>query len=548
MKNYLPFFLLVLSAFSLSGQDLSQLTEGKISYVTAQNIYVKFSSTATITAGDTLYLTRDGHLVPGAIVKDLSSISCVCVSLVAEKFTVGTTLVSTKRMPVAATATPAVIPAGGSGNTGLPARQDSSAKSKTPTKKPKQLLSGYLSVVSYLNFSNNSANNQQMRYNFSMAIQNIGGSKFSAETYLCFAHSLNNGSDIKSDIFNGLKIYSLAVNYEINRHNNLWLGRKINPRISNVGAIDGLQYELKTGAMTFGAIAGTRPDYRNYSFNASLLQYGGYVSHDLPGKNGTMQTTLAFVEQTNNGVTDRRFAYVQYSNALVRNLYFFGSADFDFYKKTMNPVDTTVRKDTTYKINNSPSLSNVFVSLRYRPLKQLSFSVTYSSRQNVIYYETYKTIVDKLLEAATVQGFTVQVTVQPVKLLSIGINAGYRDSKKDPRPTKNYYGYLTYSRLPGLNVSATVSVTVLETGYMSGKIYSGGLSRDFAAGKLSAGLDYRYVIYKFYDGETMPGQHMGEINFTWRIIKKLSFGLYYEGTFDKQTTFNRIYVNITQRF
>ena len=98
MKNYLPFFLLVLSAFSLSGQDLSQLTEGKISYVTAQNIYVKFSSTATITAGDTLYLTRDGHLVPGAIVKDLSSISCVCVSLVAEKFTEGTTLVSTKRI------------------------------------------------------------------------------------------------------------------------------------------------------------------------------------------------------------------------------------------------------------------------------------------------------------------------------------------------------------------------------------------------------------------------------------------------------------------
>jgi len=168
--------------------------------------------------------------------------------------------------------------------------------------------------------------------------------------------------------------------------------------------------------------------------------------------------------------------------------------------------------------------------------------------QNIIYYETDKTYVERLLDAAMVQGFGAQVSYQPVKYLSIGVNAGYRDSKKDPRPTKNLYGYISYSRIPALLLSVTISVTMLETGYMSGQIYGAGISRDLVAGKLYAGLDYRYVSYKFYSGEAAMVQQMGEANLTWRILRKLSCGIYYEGTFDKNSIFNRIYFNITQRF
>jgi hypothetical protein len=386
-----------------------------------------------------------------------------------------------------------------------------------------------------------------MKYTFAMVIQNIGNSKISAETYMTFSHKLGEWNEIQNDIFNGLKIYSFAINYEVNKHNTFWLGRKINPRISNVGAIDGLQYELRAGKFTIGLIGGTRPDYKNYSFNPNLFQFGGYLGHDLAGKNGSMQTTVAFMQQMNSGNTDRRFAYFQHTNSLIRNLFFFGSVEVDLYKKTMNPVDS-VLKDTTYKQDNSPVLSNLYLSLRYKPIRQLSLSVSYSNRQNVIYYETYKSLVDRLLEAATVQGFTFQINYAPIKLLSIGVNAGYRNSKQDPRPTKNLYGYLSFSNIPGINVAATLSATILETSYMSGNIYSLGLTRDLVPGKLSCGLAYRYVSYKFYSGETKLVQNMGEVNLSWRILKKLSCGVYYEGTFDKTSTFNRVYINITQRF
>jgi hypothetical protein len=216
----------------------------------------------------------------------------------------------------------------------------------------------------------------------------------------------------------------------------------------------------------------------------------------------------------------------------------------------MNTVVDTIKKDTSYNYNtdNSPSLTNLYLSLRYRPVRQLSFSFSYSSRQNIIYYETYKDIVERLLEETALQGFTFQVNYQPVKKLSIGINAGYRDRKQDPRPSKNLYGYVTYSNIPGINVSATASVTLLETSYISGNIYSLGISRDLVKGKLFLGLNYRYVDYRFEVEQPDLAQNMGEFNLTWRILRKLSCSFNYEGTFEKANTFNRIYINLTQRF
>lgn len=545
MKNLIPVILLFFLGSGLMGQDSWHNIIGKVSYVTSQNIYVKFQSTENIVSGDTLFQSKDGIMIPVVIVREISSISCVCTPVSTLKLLVGDQVVSRqKASPVVKTGDKITTP----GSPAITADQDSVKTMKISLLKRTQVVSGNLTVASYLNFSNVSANSQRMRYNFAMVMQNIGNSKLSAETYITFSHKLGEWTTIQDDIFNGLKIYSLALNYEFNSHNRLWLGRKINPRISNAGPVDGLQYELKTGAFTIGLIGGTRPDYRNYSFNADLIQFGGYLGHDLTGKNGNIQTTVAFIEQMNTGMTDRRFAYVQHSNALVRNLYFFGSAEVDLYKQTMNQPDTAISNDTTYTKDNSPTLSNLYLSLRYRPVRQLSLSVSYSSRQNVIYYETYKSLVDRLLEAATVQGFMVQVHIQPVRLLSIGINAGYRNSKKDPRPTKNLYGYITYSNIPWINIAATASATLLETSYMSGNIYGVGISRELIPGKLTGGMDYRYVSYKFYSGETKLLQNMGEINLTWRILKKLSCGLYYEGTFDNQSIFNRIYVNITQRF
>lgn len=539
MRQFTAVFLLLFAVISLKAQTAGETRQGEVSYITTQNVYVKFQSTAGISAGDTLFLLQNGESRPALIVKDLSSISCVCSAIAGMKISANDKMIARPKTTVPlkqpAVEVLPVVPE-------VAVTVDTTLIKKEKSVERKQNVSGRISVSSYSNFSSVADFSQRMRYTFALNANNISDSKLSAETYISFSHKINDWDVVKEDIFNGLKIYSLSLSYAINPKNYICVGRKINTRISNVGAVDGVQYETRIRSFTAGAFAGTRPDYENYSFNASLVQYGAYLSHDHKTAKGEMQSSLAFVEQMNNGNTDRRFAYFQHSNALLPGLYFFGSVEADLFRKVLNTTDSSYTKD------NSPSLSNVYVSLRYRVIKQLSLSLSYSARQNIIYYETYKNIIDQLLDMAGTQGYLFQANYRPGKNISLGANAGYRFSKQDPRPTKNLYSYITYNNVPWLHASATLSATLTETSYTSGQIYSLGLSRDLLPGKLYGGLNYRFVNYKFVSNEAALTQHMGEINLTWRVMKKLLCSLNYEGTFATQRNYNRVYINLTQRF
>jgi hypothetical protein len=189
------------------------------------------------------------------------------------------------------------------------------------------------------------------------------------------------------------------------------------------------------------------------------------------------------------------------------------------------------------------------VSLSYRIIRQLSVSLSYSARQNVIYYETYKSYLDRFLDNQTLQGYVFQVNCYPVNSLSFGATVSYRSQKPDPKPTENLYAYLTYSRIPAINTSATISAIIMQTGYIKGRIYSAGLSKDLAAGKLYLGLTYRYVDYHYFSSELIPTyQNMGEASLTWRIIRKLALSIYYEGTFEKLYSFNQVYAQMNFGF
>ncbi|MCK9424262.1 MAG: hypothetical protein M0Q38_16875 [Bacteroidales bacterium] len=51
--------------------------------------------------------------------------------------------------------------------------------------------------------------------------------------------------------------------------------------------------------------------------------------------------------------------------------------------------------------------------------------------------------------------------------------------------------------------------------------------------------------YRYYGFETtsLP-QNVGEFNLTWRIYKRISLSLYYEGTFENTNQYNRIYAQL----
>lgn len=542
--HYIILLLLLFLAESISaGQDPLQ---GEVTYMTSQHVYVRFSSTAGLNDGDTLYLKGSQGEIPSLVILSHSSTSCVCEPLSGQAFSLKQEVIGRQKnlTPDEPAAAEMAVPdenleplpaedlegteTAGNGEHGKDI-QSSGAR--------KQEIYGRVTLASYSFLKNpESEGRQHMRYAFSLAARNIGGSGLTFENYMTFSHTLDQWDKIQENVFNGLKIYRLSASYAFNKSIKLTAGRSINPRLASVGAIDGLQFEMKFGSLSAGIFSGFRPDYQDYSINTGLFQYGAYLSHDVKGADGIMQNTLAYMEQMNQGLTDRRFIYFQHSNTLVRNLWVFGSVEADLYENMEGSAKTVFK------------LYNTYANIRYRVIPALSLSLSYSARNNLIYYVTYKDFLERLLDQGTLQGWRFRVNYRPVPYLYLGAHAAYRYRKEDPNPSKNANLYATYTRIPGIEASVTATVTWMQTSYLDGLVYGLGIGRDVLQGKLHADLKYNYVDQALRNNETDVGQHVGEAGLTWRIYRKLSLSMFYEGIYENSLWSNRIFISLSQRF
>jgi hypothetical protein len=538
MRNIFLIFSVIVFCTELIGQTTPGVLAGKVSFVSPSNVYVKFASTQGISAGDTLFTLSGEKLIPVLKVNNLSSTSCVCTPLSVNLFSVGDQITARQKSNTVK-------------KEAKPAEMITAAATIQNVKKDTvkvieheftQRIRGSLSASSYSNFSNTPASSfTRMRYTFSLDARNISNSKSSIESYFSFNHRIGDWAAVQSDPFKALKIYSLAYKYDINKTTRISIGRRINEKISNIGAMDGLQFEKSINKFSFGALAGTRPDFENYGFNKNLLQYGAYAAVGTMSADKYNETSIAFMQQTNSGKTDRRFVYFQHSNSLVKNLFFMGTFEVDLYKLV---IDSSNVEHPTSTFNPT----GLYLSLRYRLASNFTISGSYDARKNVMYYETYKSYIDRILEDEIRQGFRLQATYSITRNLVLGVQSGYRYLKSDPHPSKNLYGYLSYTQIPGVNVSATLSATYVESSYLNGKIFGLTLSRDFIEGKLSTGLGYRYVDYNLPENQSSVPQNIAEMNMSVQIPWGLSFSVNYEGTFEKTDQFHMVYLQLRKRF
>jgi hypothetical protein len=297
----------------------------------------------------------------------------------------------------------------------------STSKSVPAVAVRKQTFDGRFYVSSYGNIGSGESNFNQVRTTLSFDINNIEGGKFSSKIILPIDKIWTKCQ--YGTFADDFKVYALALNYELNAKTNLTLGRKIS-NISNMGAVDGLQIEHKYKKMVFGGFGGFAPDFFDYSFNPSLLQYGAFVAHDYQGDNGQVQTSFAIAEQRNASKVDRRFLYLQHNNTIVKNMSLFYSLELDLYQN-INNVQT-----------NDIQLTSTYVSLRYRPFKRFNITASYDNRRNVIYYETYRTFIDQLINQETRQGYRLQFNHNMSNYLSWNFSGFYRFESSRPEPLK----------------------------------------------------------------------------------------------------------------
>jgi hypothetical protein len=469
------------------------------------------------------------------LVENVSSVSCVGKIAGTEAIKAGdkvVALVSSADLAVAAVVTKdEVKPVFAAGI------KDSVSQAPVLLPARKERIDGRIQISSYSNFSSlPSENNNRLRYVWSMNAANVGNSKISFDSYISFSHKLDDWAAIQENIFNGLKIYDLNIKYEAGEQTTIWLGRKINPKISNIGAIDGVQFEVNNKHFYWGAVAGFRPDYSDYSFNKDLFEFGAFAGHQAKNNHGVMQTSLAGFNQTNSGNTDRRFVYFQHDNSLLKNLNLFFSSEVDLYKVVNGaPV-------------NELTLTSLYLLLNYRVSKKLSLSTSYDNRKNIIYYETFKNYIDVMLADATRQGVQLRVNYRPVNYLSMGLSTSYWDRTGDSKPTKNINGFLTYTQLPVLKASTSLTVNALQTSYVNGMVYGIRFDKDFVNGKLNWGLNYRYVDYTYLNNSAKLLEHIAATDLSMQFSRKFSLSVSYEGTFEKLQTYHQIYCTLIKRF
>lgn len=525
---------------SVRAQILSDTLAGTVTYKTATNIYVRFSSTAGIQIGDTLYMRQDNAAVPLMTVTQTSSTSCVGIPFSGLIVPVGAIVYARRPKPItpAAPSEPTLAPV-----TDLPTQEvaETTPLSTTAPRDAKKTfspgkVSGRISAATYVNITDPSASNdQRMRYTLSMNTTHAGEKGVSLEVYTTFRHTIDHWAEVRQQFGQALKVYSLAAQYDLNAQTHFWLGRKINLNLANLGAIDGLQAEHVFKDFFTGAFVGTRPDNVDYGFAPQLFQYGGYLGHRRPLRQGQVATTIAFAEQRNGGATDRRYLYVQHSNTIIRDIQLFASAEFDLYV-----LDALA-------VRQSPRFTSAYFSLRYRVSDALSLFGSYDSRRNIVYFETYKSFLDQFLDDQTRQGLRVSFTLRPVKRVTLGASLGSRFEQGEPA-TRNLNSYLTFARTPVLGLSASLSGVWIETAYLTGTILGVRIYRDLFKGKVYAEAQYRHTDYRYGASEVSLGQHIAGLNLSWRIRKKLSLAVNFEGEYQPQRTFYRIYGNAVQRF
>lgn len=535
MKYIISALLCVGSLFSAFGQQNFEWQKGSVSFLSSNNVYVKFQTTEGIQQGDTLFVQRGDVYTPALIVSNKSSTSVVSSPLAGITLEVKQDIFARKAIVVQKEEQEEPLPPGEETQPATEVKPSFDSEDQEKEEEPqfKQRIKGRLSAGSYSTTSDY-GDNHRMRYAFNFRGTNLNGSRFSVDNYITFRHTINEWSEVQDNIFNALKVYSLAGKYDFD-NSTLTVGRSINYKISSMGAIDGLQYEHSFGQFVVGAIAGTRPDYTDYSFNPNLLQAGAFIS--LQAKENRGYSTLAFVEQHNGGAVDRRFAYFQHSSSPVENLNLFGSFEVDAYQKVNGEV------------SSKPRLTNLYFSARYRFSRKFSLTASYDNRNNIIYYESYKNFIDQLIENETRQGLRLGVSVRPVRLISLGLNGSWRFQKSDMNLSKNLNGYVNFNRIPVVNIRLTLRANLLETNYLKSQRFGARLSKDIIRGKLSGELHYDNVQYTYLLGGYTLRQNIAGASLNLRLLKKLSLYLYYEGTFDDQNrNLNRFNSKIIQRF
>lgn len=538
MKNsplILIIILWVLSTGNILGQKAKKLLKGKVSYQTLQSVYVRFENTEYINVNDTLSNSMDSLGGCKLVVFQKSSRSCVCRRIDDCKLEIDDIMYFTSSQ----------VDYELLANKTVDLRDSIIIENNVQPEldiipiKPERIQKtrGRISVASNSLFREGSDSKNSLLYRFSVESSNIKSSKFSFETYINYRQNYLTQKTEQPVETKFLRVYSLAINYEVNSNTQLTLGRKINRRASSLGAIDGLQIEKHISNFYIGGIVGFRPDISDFGFNPNLLQYGTYIGSTTDNNNLQTSSTLGLLEQRNNGAIDRRYAFFQHSSNLFSKINIFGSFELDIYNKVNGISKSNAR------------LTNLYLYSNFRLSRKIDISVSYDSRKRIIYYETFKTDIERLLDDDEArQGIRTRISIKPIRNVFVGISYSSRFQTSNINSSNNINANIGLSKIPSLGGSLSISYNENSSNYLKSKIISFRHSRPLFIPELSADFYVRTLSYDYKEREIKNNQQYYGIGLSYRATSQMYIDIFGELNTDRGDKNYRFNARITRRF
>lgn len=523
--------LLLFFYFQLTFAQSPLVLEGKVTFVTQGNVYVKFANTSLIKTGDTLFTKKNGteEYVPMLIVNATSSSTCVASYLSNNIFVVGQVIYSFQIPKIINKEPVKKLEL----FTKKASPKDTSIKKEIPKIKfPK--IHGRISLSNSNNFST-TANIGSSRQLASLTLQatNLGNERISAETNMGYSLVQPAApSDYTSNqpLF---RIYGLSVKYNFKNGGQAVLGRSYNYNLSSIGAIDGIQVDRKYKKFIAGIIIGYRPDMYDLSFNSKLFQIGAYVGHNFNKGNFSSNTSLGYIEQRNDFKIDRKYVAFQHSS-YYKKIRIFGSSEMELY----NPGSNNLR------------ITSVYASANFNLTKKAAFMLSYDTRKTIIFYETYKSFfLQYLLNDYALNGIRLSWNMQWGKGIYSSLSTGLRYQSNDDNKSNNYNASLSWNDIPKIKSNITLSANSNTSNSLQTQSYSATISKYIIANKFQISVHVNHQEYQYLKWlEThIENEYYGG-SLSYNFPHQFALYGYYEFSIIDSQKYQNINLNLTKRF
>lgn len=514
MISRLSLLLIAVITVSMAQEADIIKVEGKITYLTADQVYVDIGSEAGGAVGDTLLVLRRNEELGPVVITNVARKSAVCQSLVpVETFQLGDRVVLEKK---AASEPPPVEET-----------IETQVEAPKPPMRQERILSQRGNASARYSMSSFSGGDQSSRGIASLRYGLVLTAPFRSDIWLYGRGNLNEGD---------FTLYQARFTIGERRGRYyLQLGRIFAPELAGIGATDGMMLTSQLASViSAGALGGFQPDPTSLSFDTEVKKFGAFVRLKRRTPSGSMDAVLSGVGQYSGKEVDREFVYGRLSGDFFnRKLTYSIYETVDFYRG-----DSPVNRGTS-------TITSSQISIGIRPWHGLSIRSRYSDRRQVIYQISGTTLPDSLFEDALRTGWYNSIRISHDALGSIQAGFNLRQqSDSDDRSELYFVDYRSNSSAKGrvFDVGGSYLKNLLITGARGQLGFSAPTGK-----KMDIYAQYELFSYGYGISINDYRQHTVSASLNWRMTSKLRGSLSLDYSKDDEFAVLYIYLGLNYR-